>query len=150
MVKQHPENAYAHFTLGYVPRYAGMPEESTRECEAALALDPGNFQFRSCSWAFMELGKTDRARDFIRLDAGSEWANYAKLREAREAVKKMPVAPRYHPHLLKLCLDPQPLPELGVITQQAETTSRPNWTPRLHSIRRPSWRFAVKRRPLYT
>src|SRR5208337_119305 len=42
----------------------------------AVALDPGNFTFRSCAWAFMELGKMERARDFVRLDEGSEWAAY--------------------------------------------------------------------------
>ena len=36
----------------------------------------GKLSFRSCAWAFMELGKFDRARDYIQLDAGSEWANY--------------------------------------------------------------------------
>src|ERR1700675_1839203 len=76
LVKRHPESAYAHFTLGYVLRYAGMLEESTRECDAALALDPGNYQFRSCAWGFMELGRTARAKDFIRLDDGSAWARY--------------------------------------------------------------------------
>jgi len=43
----------------------------------ARSLDPGNFSFRSCAWAFMELGQTDRAMDFVHLDAGSEWAAWA-------------------------------------------------------------------------
>ena len=87
LVKRRPENAQAHFTLGYVQRYAGMLEESARQCDTALTLAPGNYQFRSCAWAFMELGKFDRACDFIQLDAGSEWANYVTpsllLREGR-------------------------------------------------------------------
>ncbi len=74
LVKQRPESADAHFALSYVLRYAGMQEEATHECNAARSLDPGNFNFRSCAWAFMELGQTDRAMDFIHLDAGSEWA----------------------------------------------------------------------------
>ena len=77
LVKRRPENATAHFTLGYVQRYAGMLEESARQCDTALTLAPGNYLFRSCAWAFMELGKFDRAYDFIQLDTGSEWANYA-------------------------------------------------------------------------
>src|SRR6184192_3981858 len=76
LVKRRQESSQAHFALAYVYRYAGMLEQSAHECDTALALDPGNYQFRSCAWAFMELGKTDRARDFIQLDAGSEWANY--------------------------------------------------------------------------
>src|SRR5271166_3778352 len=76
LVKRRPEKAEAHFAMAYVHRYAGMLEQSTQECNTALALDPGNYLFRSCAWAFMELGKTERAADFIRLDAGSEWAAY--------------------------------------------------------------------------
>jgi serine/threonine protein kinase len=132
LVKRHPESAYAHFTLGYVLRYAGMLEDSTRECDKALALDPGNWQFRSCTWAFMELGETTRARDFIRTDAGSEWASYAmpsvllregKAEEAREAVKHMPIAPHYHRDLLEACLRLPASPELGRIVHEAETTA---------------------------
>lgn len=130
IVQRHPQSAQAHFALAYVLRYAGMLEESARECDAALALDPGSYLVRSCTWVFMELGKTTRARDFIRLDAGSEWASYVmpsvllregKVNEAREAVKQMPVAPHYHRDLLEACIDLRPPPELDLIVQQAET-----------------------------
>jgi serine/threonine protein kinase len=131
LVKQHPESAQVHFVLGYVLRYAGMLEESARECDAALALDPGNWQFRSCTWAFMELSKFTRARDFIRLDAGSEWANYAtpslllregKVEEARKAVQQMPTSPHYHRDLVEACLGLRPPTELDRMAHQAETT----------------------------
>ena len=131
LVKQRPENAQVHFSLAYVLRYGGMLEESTRECDAALALDPGNYSFRSCAWAFMELGLSQRALDYIQLDAGSEWAAYitpslllreGNLAEARAAVKKMPTAPRYHRELLEACLGVTPPSELDRIAQQALTT----------------------------
>jgi eukaryotic-like serine/threonine-protein kinase len=131
LVKQHPESAQVHFVLGYVLRYAGMLEESARECDAALALDPGNWQFRSCTWAFMELSKFNRAADFIRLDAGSEWANYAmpslllregKVDEARKAVQQMPTSPHYHRDLLEACLGLRPPTELDRMAREAETT----------------------------
>ena len=97
MVKRHPQSAQAHFTLGYVYRYAGMLEESTRECDTALTLDPGNYLFRSCAWAFLYMGNTRRAREYVLLDVGSEWANWVipsillregKVGEAREAVNR--------------------------------------------------------------
>ena len=130
LVKRRPESAHAHFVMGYVYRYAGMLEQSTSECNTALALDPGNYTFRSCAWAFMELGKTERAVDFVRLDAGSEWAAYAmpsillregKITEAREAVKHMPSAPIYHRDLLESCLQLRPAEDLDRIAREAET-----------------------------
>jgi len=131
LVKRRPEKAEAHFAMAYVHRYAGMLEQSTQECNTALALDPGNYIFRSCAWAFMELGKTDRAEDFVRLDAGSEWAAYVtpsillregKIAEAREAVKRMPTAPRYHRDLMEACLQLRPAAELDRMAQEAETS----------------------------
>jgi eukaryotic-like serine/threonine-protein kinase len=131
LVKRRPESAQAHFTMGYVYRYAGMLEQSTNECNTAIALDPGNYSFRSCAWAFMELGKTERARDFVRLDAGSEWAAYVmpsiylregKVAEAREAVKRMPTNPRYHRDLLEACLGLRPAADLDRMAQEAETS----------------------------
>jgi len=129
LVKRWPENAHAHFALGYVLRYAGWLQESTRECDRALALDPGNYQFRSCFWSFAQLGQTDRARDYVKLDEGSEWAPYAtaelllregRLREAREAVQRMPTNPYYHRELLEACLTPRQPSDLSTIARQIE------------------------------
>jgi tetratricopeptide (TPR) repeat protein len=129
LVKRRPESAQAHFALSYVLRYAGMLEQSTRECDTALALDPTNYLFRSCAWAFMDLGKTGRAKDFVDLDAGSEWANYAlaylllregRVAEARAAVKRMSPSPRYHRDLLEACLN-GPSSELDRLAHEAET-----------------------------
>ncbi len=131
LVKRRPENAQVHFTLGYVLRYAGMLEESARQCDTALTLAPGNYSFRSCAWAFMELGRFDRARDFIQLDAGSEWASYAtpslllregRVAEAREAVKRMANAPHYHRDLLEALLGLRPPAELDRMAHDAETS----------------------------
>ena len=131
LVKRRPESAQAHFTLGLVLRYTGMLEEATRECDTALALDPGNYQFRSCALAFMEVGNTERALEFLRLDAGSEWAAFitpaillraGKLAEAREAVKKMSANPVYHRDLLEACLGLRPPSELDRIARDFETT----------------------------
>ncbi len=128
LVKSRPESAQAHFVMAYVYRYAGMLEKSTKECDTALALDPGNYIYRSCAWAFMELGNTQRAAEFLRLDAGSEWAAYVtpslllregKVAEAREAVKQMPTTPRYHRDLLEACLVHRSSAELDHIAHEA-------------------------------
>jgi serine/threonine protein kinase len=128
-VKRRPDSAQAHFVMSYVYRYAGMLEKSATECDTALALDPGNYTYRSCAWAFMELGRTQRAEDFVRLDAGSEWAAYVmpslllregKVAEARQAVTQMSPAPRYHRDLLEACLQMRPGAELDRIAHDLE------------------------------
>ena len=140
LAQRRPENAVAHFTLGYVQRYAGMLEESTRQCDTALTLAPGNYSFRSCAWAFMELSKFDRARDFIQLDAGSEWANYAtpslllregRLAEAREGVKRMTDVPQHHRDLLEACVGLRPSSELDRMAHDAETSQPSDPDPEL-------------------
>jgi len=98
LVARHPENAMAHFALSYVLRYGGMIEEAAQECDKAVALDPGNYQFRSCSIVFDEMGNSERAMDFLRLDPGSAWvlinlpphfARVGKTGEARESAEKV-------------------------------------------------------------
>jgi serine/threonine protein kinase/TolB-like protein len=97
LVDRHPENAQAHFALAYVLRYGGAVEESAHECDAALALDPGNFGLRSCSFTFDQLGNYARAMEYLQLDAGSEWSENnvmrhylreGKLTQAKEIAEK--------------------------------------------------------------
>ena len=112
LVRRRPQSADAHFALSYVLRYAGMLEKSAQECNTARQLDPGNFAFRSCAWSFLEMGKTDRAMDFVHLDAGSEWAAWVtpyiylaegNVTEARAAAKNMGKVPTYHRDLMEAC-----------------------------------------------
>jgi serine/threonine protein kinase len=131
LVRRRPQSADAHFALSYVLRYAGMQEQATQECNQARSLDPGNFNFRSCAWAFLEIGKTDRAMDFVHLDAGSEWAAWAtpyvylgagNLEQARESAKDVAKAPFYHRELLIACTQTQRPAELEKIAREAETS----------------------------
>jgi eukaryotic-like serine/threonine-protein kinase len=98
LVERHPENASAHFALGYVFRYGGMLDESAHECETSISLDPGNYRYRSCAETFDEQGNFARAMDFIQLDAGSSWAEATMVAhflrtgnpaQAREQAKKI-------------------------------------------------------------
>ncbi len=110
LVDRHPEQANAHFALSYVLRYGGTMEESGRECDRALALDPGNFTLRSCAFTFDQLGEYPRAVEFLQLDAGSQWSNDnmmrhylrdGKLEQARE------LAQRAGDKVAVACLDKQ-------------------------------------------
>jgi TolB-like protein len=131
LVRRRPQSADAHFALSYVLRYAGMQEKAAQECNAARSLDPGNFSFRSCAWAFMELGQTDRAMDFVHLDAGSEWAAWAapyvyltagNVAQAREAAKSVAKAPYYHRDLMIACTQTPRPADLDRIMREAESS----------------------------
>jgi serine/threonine protein kinase/TolB-like protein len=118
LVRRRPQSADAHFALAYVYRYAGMLDRSAEQCNSARQLDPGNFSFRSCAWTFLEMGKNDRALDFIQLDAGSEWAAWVtpyvylaqgNVAEAHAAAKNMGKASTYHRDLMEACTaNPRP------------------------------------------
>jgi tetratricopeptide (TPR) repeat protein len=118
MVENRPQSGFAHFTLSYVLRYAGLSKEAAQECLTAVRLDPGNYQFRSCASAFFATGEYQRARDFLNLDAGSEWSNNVeinilvregKIREAVERLHKMPDSPFFHTRAVLACYEtPQP------------------------------------------
>jgi hypothetical protein len=111
-VDHHPENAGAHFALSYVLRYGGAIEESAHECDTALALDPGNYTYRSCAFTFDQLGNHPRAVEFLQLDAGSEWVTGNMVRQfirdgnlaqARDLTQKFSAA-TWAP-LMAACLD---------------------------------------------
>jgi TolB-like protein len=118
MVENRPQSGFAHFTLSYVLRYAGLSKEAAPECETAVRLDPGNYQFRSCAGVFLTTGQFEKARDFLKLDAGSEWSNnveifillrQGKRSEAVERLRKMPESSFFHVRALQACYEtPQP------------------------------------------
>ncbi len=131
LASRRPQSADAHFALSYVLRYAGLTERATQECDKALSLDPGNFSFRSCAYAFLEIGKADRALDFVRLDPGSEWAAWVttfdylaqgSVIKARESIKDVGKAEVYHRDLLAACTQPQRPPDMERIAREAENS----------------------------
>jgi len=131
LVRRRPQSADAHFALSYVLRYAGMLDQSTQECNTARAADPGNFTFRSCAMSFLEMGKTDRAMDFVHLDAGSEWAAWVtpyvylsegNVAEARAAAKNMGKASSYHRELMEACTAVQKPADLAKIVRETESS----------------------------
>jgi tetratricopeptide (TPR) repeat protein len=114
LVEKHPESAQAHFALAYLLRYGGALEESGHECDAALAIDPGNFQLRSCALGFDQLGNYARALEFIQLDAGSLWASNNLMRHylrekniplVRESLQKSGEASDVYRRAISGCLD---------------------------------------------
>jgi TolB-like protein len=101
LIRRRPDSAIAHFALAYLLHYAGLLEESARECEAALARDPKSYRWRSCAQTYIDLGDYERAKTFLDLDPGSELVRRVtqtiRLRQGRyeEALANAP--PRGRP-----------------------------------------------------
>jgi tetratricopeptide (TPR) repeat protein len=69
----NPNHADTHFALSYITRYAGMLEESAREGERALSLDPDNPRYRSLATTYLYLGDLDRSLEVHGVDPDSGW-----------------------------------------------------------------------------
>jgi tetratricopeptide (TPR) repeat protein len=119
MLEKRPQSGFAHFTLSYVLRYANLTKEAAEECDTAVRLDPGNFQFRSCAGVFYHVGEFGRARDFVKLDAGSEWSNNVQAfillhqgnkSEALDRLHQLPDSTFFHTRAVEACYTtPRPM-----------------------------------------
>jgi tetratricopeptide (TPR) repeat protein len=133
MVEKRPQSGFAHFTLSYVLRYASLSKEAAQECDTALRLDPGNYQFRSCSSVFYLTNDFDHARQFLNADAGSEWTNNVEvallLREGRkseavERLHRMPESAFFHTRALEACYStPRPPGSEKLLEEAAKALS---------------------------
>jgi serine/threonine protein kinase/tetratricopeptide (TPR) repeat protein len=126
LLKRRPEYGYAHFALSYVLRYAGLLKEAQHECDTALALDPGDYRFRSCAVAFVQDGNYPRGMEYLALDAGSHWSKrnevFILLRRGRNAaalekVRTITDDPRMR--LLQGCLEKRPSSEIAELSNGA-------------------------------
>lgn len=129
LLRRRPDSAFAHHVMSYVLRYAGLIEEAARECDAALALDPGEYRVRSCAYNFVWLGNYGRAMDFLRVDAGSEWVRGAttdillrqgKYKEALQNIRESPLAIRPYRQLIEACLENRPAHKIEPLIPQVE------------------------------
>jgi TolB-like protein/predicted Ser/Thr protein kinase len=73
LARRRPDHPTAHFYLAYALRYAGLLDLAERECNTAIRLDPQDNGLRSCANSFLLAGDYQRAKDFLRLDRGSEF-----------------------------------------------------------------------------
>ena len=127
MVDKRPQSGFAHFTMSYVLRYAALSKEAAQECDLALRLDPGNYQFRSCAGVFFTTGQYDHAREFLKLDAGSEWSSNVevqillregKTNEALEQLRRLPESSFFHTRALEACYGDPRAPGSAQLLQQ--------------------------------
>jgi len=124
LVKLRPDSSLAHFAAAYVLRYAGLLEESARECDTALALDPHDRGLRSCAFAFTALGRYDRAREYLKLDAGSDWVKGREvsilIREGRREAAADAAGAFGFPHLATILRPSTPQAERDAAAKTIE------------------------------
>jgi len=125
LLRRRPDNADAHFSLAYLLRYAGLLEEAGRECEAARRLDPKNYRWRSCTMTFSQLGEYGRAKDYIALDRGSDWAGFHSvlvlLREGKREEARAILRERgrvYFSRTVAACLENRPRAEIESLARE--------------------------------
>jgi hypothetical protein len=142
-VKRRPENAMTHYSLAYVLRYAGLLQEADRECDLALSIDPGNYNFRSCAIGFSEDGKQEKALEFLRVDTGSEFSKdnlpavylrMGNLQQARQALQNMTPNPLFLRTFLGACLNGGSPQQLQKLAGDAEAKLLPERDPELKYI----------------
>jgi TolB-like protein/Tfp pilus assembly protein PilF len=140
LVQKRPDAAFAHFSLAYVLRYAGRLDEAQSECDKALAIDSGNYNWRTCSLAFAEAGKQSRAMEYLTRDAGSEWSNavrvsvlmrQGKMTEAKLAAQQMTDNPAWMRGLVEACVNKAPAAKIHRLAEQAENELLPKQDPEL-------------------
>jgi eukaryotic-like serine/threonine-protein kinase len=126
LLKRRPENGLAHFALSYILRYAGLLKEAQHECDTALALDPGNYGFRSCAVVFVQDGNYPRGMEYLALDAGSHWSKrnevFILLRRGRnaEALEKVrTITDDSRMRLVEGCLEKRPSSEIAELSNGA-------------------------------
>jgi len=78
-LRRRPDSSMAHFWMSYVLRYAGLLDEAGKQCDVALALDPGFSVLRSCATTFGLAGDYDHAEKYIKVDEGSGFAALSRM-----------------------------------------------------------------------
>ncbi|MEN8203950.1 MAG: tetratricopeptide repeat protein [Bacteroidota bacterium] len=93
LLKINPNNADAHYSLGYIYRYAGMNNEAVREMEKAMAIDPKNPGFRSIVVTYQYAGEWEESYEaskiygqsaFIIGEQGAAFLRQGKQKKAIE------------------------------------------------------------------
>ncbi len=78
MLKINPNNATAHFSLGYIYRYAGMQIESINEMEKAAMIDPNDKFAGNLSLSYSNIGAYEKALKSLEIIEGRVWAKGMK------------------------------------------------------------------------
>ena len=134
-VRRRPDSANAHFVLSYVFRYAGLLEESARECDTALLLDAQTQTsgLRSCAIVFLLRGEYPRMLNYLNLDTGSDFSRALSIdmlvRQGKEqealqlGLEQTPQWAGYG--MLLACIQRKPAPEIRSLAEAVQASDDP-------------------------
>ena len=135
LIEHHPDSAYAHYILSYALRYAGLLEESARECDEAFALDAHAqaSSLRSCSIVFALRGDYARAADYLNLDAASDFHKAMRIAILLRAGGKQEALRIGEPHipqwtsfdLLPACVQDMTSSEIAALAARVQISDDP-------------------------
>jgi serine/threonine protein kinase/tetratricopeptide (TPR) repeat protein len=117
LLHQRPDSGAVHMVHSYVLWYAGLLDEAASECEKTHSLDAGTTDLATCGHIFAALGKYERAREYLQLQSGTEYARQGeveillregRLDEALQQLKSLPMDAAYGRQLLEPCLQHRP------------------------------------------
>lgn len=132
LVRRRPDDPNLHHVLSYVLRYGGSVDEAGRECELVVLL-ASKVVWGSCATTFMELGKYDKAKFFLRKDLSSEWSKAftieVLMREGKiEDASRIPVPqiPHWDSYkMLSACARKEPPAEIRSLASKVEVDDDP-------------------------
>ena len=135
LIEHHPDSADAHYILSYALRYAGLLEESARECDKAFTLD-AHMQtsgLRSCSIVFIVRADYARAAEFLNLDPASDFYKAMRLSMLLRAGREEEALQIGAPHipqwisfdLLAECAQDKASPEISALAARVPTSNDP-------------------------
>jgi len=133
----------------------GKLDEAARECDAAAAIDPGNFNWRSCAFAFSRLEKTAFAKQYLNKDTGSEWSNAVmvsvlmregRMKEARESAENDDHESHVDAGVSAGLLDKAPSEAIHRLAERAQTICCRKQDSELKYYQERYWRNAARRR----
>ena len=123
LLQRRPESPQVHLSLAYVLRYAGLLDDSATECERALELDPHAPGIPGCAVTMIELGRLDRAMDFLHSNPPNDFTKgievevlFRRNRPA-EALQMIPNTKDSGRDQIEACLEEQLAPRIAELTK---------------------------------
>src|SRR5258708_2828124 len=114
LLRRRPDSLDARGTLSYVLRYAGLLEDAARECDYMLAVDPHTPSAPSCAITLLELGKYDRAFEYLQAGPGGDFSKgvaadlFLRQNRVAQMLATMPNTKDSGRELLQACVEKQP------------------------------------------